>query len=327
MKKYLHLFRTILIVLVIQGNCYAEVIFENNFDSLEKWEPTSPSECTEGDCSNKVPIGWSYYRSMGVFNPNTTPAGRNTINISNEHFRGLNGKGFTVWAESATEWSSDGILIAELGGEYNELYVSFYIQFSQNWSWTSKTDGLMKIFRMLHYDGTGNIFSYFSTGNSAPICLWDVKQSLNWGWRHYTSIRCDPQETNYYCSQNYDWDTLFPSSPSFKESLGDGNWHRIEFYAKLNSKSSSGTWNSDGIIRVWIDGILNGEKTNIQWLSENTNWQGWNVVGIGGNQHNVFTDTTSGDEQWYAIDDIIISTTPIIETSQSKSIQIINVDL
>ncbi len=318
-------FLLLLMIFILSSNSFAGVIFEENFDSLENWEPVSSSECTEGDCSKQVPVNWRYYRSMGRFNPNTTPSGHNTINISNEHFRGAGGKAFTVWTESAPEWSADGLLMADLGGEFEELYISFYIQFSPDWRWTDQSDGLLKIFRVLHYDGSGNIFNFFSTGNSCPIALWDVKHSLKWGWRHYMTNRCDPQETNYYCDANYDWDTLFPNSDDndFKNSIGDGQWHHIELRIKLNTKTGN-IWNHDGINQVWIDGILNGEKNNIQYLSGNTTWHGWNYIGIGGNQHNVFTDTSSGDEQWYAIDDITISTSPI---PPEKTLQIIDIKI
>jgi hypothetical protein len=87
---------TLLLILFIiftnlPSSTSAEIVFEDNFDSLPDWEPISSSECVEGDCSSQVPDNWSYYRSMGTFNSDTIPVGRNTISISNEHYKGVSG--------------------------------------------------------------------------------------------------------------------------------------------------------------------------------------------------------------------------------------------
>jgi len=35
---------------------------------------------------------------------------------------------------------------------------------------------------------------------------------------------------------------------------------------------------------------------------------GWNMVSLGGNAFNLFSDTANKAEQWYALDDVVVST-------------------
>ncbi|BDV43066.1 hypothetical protein GURASL_19890 [Geotalea uraniireducens] len=58
----------------------------------------------------------------------------------------------------------------------------------------------------------------------------------------------------------------------------------------------------------WYDGKLVERRTNVQWLSEGSSSVGWNSFAIGGNSNNTFLPLA---DQWYAIDDVVISTTPI----------------
>lgn len=290
---------------------HAGVIFQDNFDEQPNWEPTSSVECNQGDCSSQVPSGWAYYRSMGHFNTDTSPSGHNTINISNEHFRGSSGKGFTVWTESYTPWSADGLMTVSLGQDYDEIFMASWIQMQPGWQWDSKDNAALKIFRAMHYDGAGNSFVFFGDGTSGPIYVFDLKNTINYGWRHNHAIRCDPQESVYYCGdQEPSWNNLWPGNPTFAEHIGDGQWHHIEVQLKMNT-GAPGNWNRDGILRVWFDGELVEEVTSFAFLMNDSPGVGWNSVGIGGNQMNVFTDTTSGDEQWYAFDDFVVSTTRI----------------
>tara|TARA_Y100000748_G_C15391328_1_gene447652 strand:- start:586 stop:789 length:204 start_codon:yes stop_codon:yes gene_type:complete len=58
------------------------------------------------------------------------------------------GKSFVSWRESynpgGTHWNSDSILLKHFpGGGYSQLYVSFYVKFSKNWT----KGGMSKLFR------------------------------------------------------------------------------------------------------------------------------------------------------------------------------------
>ena len=180
--------------------------------------------------------------------------------------------------------------------------------------WDSDEDGILKIFRAGHYDGTGSVFSYFTSGNMAPIYIFDLKKSLNWGWRHNHAFRCDPQESSYYCSDGNNADGLFADSstqPGDPGQAADGEWHRYEFRLRMNTYSG-GTWQSDGVLQFWYDGQMMFSVTDKRWITSGSDTSmGWNFIGIGGNAYNTYDDGASYGEQWYAIDDVVVSTTPI----------------
>jgi hypothetical protein len=47
--------------------------------------------------------------------------------------------------------------------------------------------------------------------------------------------------TNYYTRDNV--------------ALAAGRRYRIEQHVKLNTKASDGTWNSDGLMEIWVNGV------------------------------------------------------------------------
>lgn len=94
--------------------------------------------------------------------------------------------------------------------------------------------------------------------------------------------------------------------------VGDGNWHCFEWRLKLNTVGNDLKGNPDGIAAFWQDGILIQETTDIVWVSgENPENRKWNMVMLGGNNFNFFADVSEKKEQWYAIDNLVISTEPI----------------
>jgi hypothetical protein len=333
MKKYILLSVMSLFVFVflsaLSVDLHAAIIFENNFDGQADWQPhpgtndTSPagstSACGQGNCTGQVPTGWSFFRSTGLW---WGPTYQDTIRVNGDNYHGASGKAFTEWNESNTGasgdgWGSDGILVKTFPDE-PEVYVQFRIKMQPGWKWASGSPQI-KLFRVLHYDG-GDAFTFFSGGNGAPIYVYDVKNSDTYGWRHVPSFRCDPQATDYMCPNNPNGsghDSNFPGTPSFTSNgqLGDGQWHRYDFYVKMNTYGGSNNWNSDGIIKAWQDGVLLENITNNKWINSGTNNTiGWNYVGIGGNAYNNYNDASLHSEQWYAIDDVVISTTPLLKT-------------
>ena len=126
------------------------------------------------------------------------------------------------------------------------------------------------------------------------------------------SFRCDPQATNHYCNGDSYGDLRYIGSPTFTDLFGDNQWHQLQWHIKINSNPGE----NDGIIEFWFDGELQYSKTNHQWLGvDNPGNIGWNTFGIGGNAFNSYAQESAQAEQWYAIDDIIISTTPFATTA------------
>ena len=44
-------------------------------------------------------------------------------------------------------------------------------------------------------------------------------------------------------------------------NIGDGNWHTVRMYAKLNTQGQN-----NGIAKAWVDGVLRHDRTNYRWL-------------------------------------------------------------
>ena len=68
---------------------------------------------------------------------------------------------------------------------------------------------------------------------------------------------------------------------------------------------------ADGIKAMWLDDSLVVSYTNVPYTKENiptAENYGFNRVVIGGNSSNYYSGSS---EQWYAIDDVVVSTTPI----------------
>ncbi|MFQ5900406.1 MAG: chitobiase/beta-hexosaminidase C-terminal domain-containing protein, partial [Thermodesulfobacteriota bacterium] len=88
---------------------------------------------------------------------------------------------------------------------------------------------------------------------------------------------------------------------------GDGQWHALEFYVKLNSACGV----ADGEARFWYDGNEIGTTTDLAWGDvgcQSSPRLKWNQVSFSGNNFNRYSNYTNGSEQWYAIDDVVIST-------------------
>ena len=301
----------------------AEIVFQENFDSQPDWQPQSTDEECNGiktKCRNDVPPNWSYYVSNESWHPNSGNYDP-SIRISSDQKFGGSGKSFIKSNESSqpagtANYYTDGILFKKLDRSYNELYMSVNLKMQPGWKW-GKDDAQMKVFRLMHFDGNGaNPFKYFTDGASAPMYIFDLRHSNTYGWRHAHAPRCDPQKGNYYCTPNkkYNKNYRFVGSPTFEESLGDGQWHQLQVRVKMNSSPGA----NNGIFEMWVDGVLQHSVKNIQWRGNGSNADGWNAVALGGNHQNWFAPVGDKAEQWYAFDNVVVSTTPVdgpVETS------------
>lgn len=323
----------VLLILCLPIAANSAVIFEDSFDAQTLWQPIPNGAsndmgsagavytCDYGsDCSSKPPpTGWTNYKTSGLWWP---PTYKPTLEITDQVYRGASGKAFRFYNESnngasGDGWGNDGMLTKLLSTDQQELYVQFWIQFQGSWQYTLTDDTLIKLFRVMHFDKTGSMYTYFSGGNSAPISIYDLKFSNTYGIRAQVdgTFRCDPQATDYMCSGLTVGDILWPGStgknPTSSGMLADGNWHRMDFHYKMNTYSG-GVWNTDGIYELSVDGTQIVTRTNINWKRNGSNESiGWNVISLGGNNHNLYTAASNHGEQWYAMDDVVISTTPI----------------
>ena len=90
------------------------------------------------------------------------------------------------------------------------------------------------------------------------------------------------------------------NSLSWEQTFGDGEWHKINVYLKMDSSPGA----ADGIYEMWLDGIKEFEATDIPWRRVgDPDPMGWNECSIGGNMSNVWADLADKAEQWYQVDD------------------------
>lgn len=336
--------RIVLLIMLLASPAYAAVLMETNFDSDADFTVTQPTSgatiCTSG-CG--MPSPWNAYRSGmsyctgGPGNNNfyiKTGAGATTA--SNGAYACASGsKCLTFWDESCTNdfEDSDGMLSYDLGAEYSDVYVRFKIKFGY------KTSGARYEFRttepaqhkfthVQHYVG-GSLYEYLSNdtdGSNSPVVVGGMIFFAPSDFLVCADERCNcgSNTTCYYCnsgSPSYTYDGTnqdFTSlGGSFLTTLGDNNWHTIQMRHRMNTYSG-GAFQSNGIFEYWVDGVRLINKTNIPYNksgAETSPVRGWRWVSIGGNVLNRWTSscTGTGCEQWYAVDDVVISTTFVPE--------------
>jgi hypothetical protein len=357
---------TILLIFTLFSiRLHATVLFEDDFDDQPDWSPEALNTNSDRIGNSAViPFGWDYYLVNELWNAaidggeDSNPA----ISINGkdvDKVYGFSGKAFINYKESAlsnsNNYTSDGILLKNIQPT-NQLYVEFRIKFQpgfannfppdmtpqppDNKSVTSK-QFMLKIFRAMHYDGSGSRSAFFSIGNSAPIYLYDWAVS-DFGVRHNHAFRCDPQETNYKCSSpnivndyprevsngsmsaNYtsnlaafnpdlrltdyqDGGILPVRGTASHDQVFADKWHKLGFYLQLNS----GPGEQDGVLKHWFDGKLILEMNHIPWIGTNGDADAkWNSFAIGGNAHFHFNlnqnDPLTSRERWYAIDNVLV---------------------
>lgn len=311
-------------------NVQAQIIFQDNFNSSPDWTVAQPVgstvHCANNSCG--VPGGWTgYYNGVCKCWGVSGAPGNNLLYINqyagypNETntCRGGSGKCLTVWMESCTGADdADGQITKLLDQEYEEIYIRFYIKFKPGYELRtydpSGAGSITKLYHIQHYvDGSPHAYFGTNLGNQ-PVSSGGITEygSPNGAGgsgmvQFYAEARC---QTNYYCH------SVIPFNIGTYAQVYDGNWHSWEMRFKRNS--SIGV--RDGIIEFWFDGVKKNPvsgyyNTDIAWNDTGSSrLRGWKYVMLAGNTNNRF-DLSCSDmadcEQWYAIDDVVISTTYI----------------
>jgi hypothetical protein len=126
--------------------------------------------------------------------------------------------------------------------EPREVHASWWVKLSANW--TPSPAGAAKL-TFLHTgpDGQGQVYTALG-GASAPHSM-----VVNTEWAPY--------------GQRF-WEPNVTTSP-----IAYNRWYRVEWYVKWESVPRAG----DGILRWWIDGVLNGDYRNVRFPDEGTGFQ------------------------------------------------------
>lgn len=346
------------------GSASGEILFQENFDELADWNSGLLANDLNGDgkpdtvqISTKgyqLPSGWYSARQDPSWAPSTGyPDRHENIEITGanaDKARGGVGKSMVVWRDSTTEptwrWNSDGILSKFFLGGFDQIYVSFWIRFEDNWTPLGESGGT-KLFRIASWDGNGQtdgIYQAFSYGEQSALFLWDYAAS-EYGVRDFLSFRGDPQETNYTVTNPApiatprnvnDGSMSLNFTGNIRDLNGDGVednkitslldlttgqpigldgttvthdelWGNKWHRVEFYVKMNSAPGKMDGVAMQWIDGQLVFDNHQFPWMGfDSPGGIKWNVVHFGGNSHFHAYPDSDRREEWYSIDDIVI---------------------
>lgn len=334
-------------ILLIPLSSSASIIWSEDFDALDDWSNTC-RVCSHdysgyggAGAEDGTPIGFDYWRSDEHWNPDDgslpTVGSQPGIRIAaSSSYGGTTGKSLIIHNESEDgspdggggAFASDAILTKVLPSEHSEIFIRFKVRFKSGFKrhWTETNIATMKMFRAMHWDGSASVYTFFTTGFSAPIINVQPYEDEYGGGFNRDILRCDPQATDYFCSyptivgnftdSNCDEVTGWSDSDggmidSNPIGIFDGNEHTIIVHLKMNTATNV----ADGIYRIYYDDCMVSNITNMQYIQPGGDINaGWNIVHLGGNVLNNYLGITNnvfqaGAEQWYSLDGIVAATT------------------
>lgn len=320
-----------LVVFGAQGGA-AAILFSEGFDTQANWSPTqgaSGATCVRGQsCTTAIPTGFYDYRVAGMEACSNPDDKHNTLNINELNARGGGGKALTVWNEPcysrSGSWGSDGLLGVDFPPQ-DEVYVRYWIKFQPDWRWdgdgsaggrplgTANSSPMQKFLHLSHMTpGISPIWDFFSGTQNKPRFTPHLAKFSGGSMRIQFSLPHSPLTSARNSSASFPLNVFLGAAPldwgvpgkgGVPAPPGDGRWHSFEFYVKLNTAGGA----ANGISKVWYDGALVGSASNVVWVPTGDDpalWR-WNHAWLGGNNSNTYLPAK---EQWYAIDDFVVST-------------------
>lgn len=326
-----------MVALMVPSFANAEILFEDDFDDHPDWEvpysATAQGCNIEAGCTD-VPDGYyGYYISPSVI----TPLTGHGLHLDATNKRGATGKALTFWdqTDGTYQWTS-GMQIGFDFPATNEVYVRYWTKMQPGFSFLKgggTTSVMRKLNHISHYLYNGKPFTFFTSGGFMPTTVNQINRANNNNANVYNSLTIRPNP-NYNGTQdvsklnvikgiadstgvrNY-FDVPSDGLPignyggtgtDFNSlgMIGDGDWHALEFYLKNNSAPGV----ADGEYTFWMDGEIQIEAKGLIYREAASTLPDdiWNFVHLGGNAYNPFLGAGVSGEQWYAIDDVVIST-------------------
>jgi hypothetical protein len=328
----------------------SDVLFEEDFDSQPDWTSTMYSTKKEQQVStdDTLPVEWHSIYQDTAWSAETGHADKHAsleiLATNADKARNGTGKSMVHWRESNSKgtnysWASDSQTVKVLNGQYNQLYVEFWVAFSDNWEGRASESGwLSKLFRIGSWNGQDNIFNG-ALGSVGPVFFWYYLHN-QYGLLNKHGYRGGPWGENYMMdksvpsypegdSLNFTSNTVAQApggtDPLIVDQINGGylkdirrydfinheqiygrgqHWTKIAFYVQMNSAPDA----MDGVLKQWINDQRIVNKTDIPWIKANTENKmvGWNYIAMGGNDFFRPYPDTDRFEDWYAIDDVVI---------------------
>ncbi len=337
---------------------HAEVLFEENFDDQPDYTTTLNTTETKQEAAQgyDIPNDWATVYQGTAWSPEKgfpdQHASHEILAKNSDKARGGAGKSMVNWRESRTldsgrvKWNSDSQLIKAPIDVNNpegteELYVEFWIRFSDNWYQRGSYDSgwISKIFRAASWTPGGNMISG-GRRDLGPMFYWDYKAD-NFGVRNVTAYRGGAPANvsgtdNYKVSSVEDFgqsgnynaldiagEGVNGDDPQLRDQVNGGllaetedlvshemlfgppqQWTKVAFYLKMNSAPGV----PDGVMSQYINGHRIQHHDNIPWVEANDKnmMVKWNHFSIGGNDYFAPKSNDEKFEDWFAIDDLVV---------------------
>lgn len=328
----------------------SEVVFEEDFDNQPDFTSTMHTTTqSQYKDTHILPENWDALHQGTQWSPETgypdNHASLEILSANSDKARGGAGKSMVNWRESYSlgwkNWASDSQLVKLLPQQYDQLYVEFWISFSDNWyGRENASEFSSKLFRVGSWTGEGDIFNG-ALGELGPLFFWDYKRD-NYGVRNVTAYRGNPETGNYYLNNS---SPEFPrfltqnfGSQTQGEAFGGGDplvvdqvnggylkdidryswieheqlfgigqhWTKMGFFVQLNSAPNI----ADGQLMMFVNDQRVLFLEGIPWIKgdDTTPMRGWNYFAIGGNDYFQPYPNEQRFEDWYAIDDVVVRT-------------------
>lgn len=311
-------------------------VFAETFDAQADWDTGTDT----GTITSGLPTGWYSARQSQIqwtpYEPlaqidSVSPNGGSgkSLRIYRQSCNGCGPNGY----------HSDGQLTWVDDAGYDELYVEYKMRFQP--SWTGPGSNSSKVFRISAYDYPDPTIYGFGTGEHGPTVFWDYKYTSSQVWvklafrsgsypnysqmtdradvcspvngsngdysftfnNGHTSGKAvgggDPEITDHVNGGLIDTDGT--ADLSHEQVFGDGVWHTIGFYVKMNSSAGVG----DGEFAMYFNGERIYNCAVVPWTESGTPPK-WNFVSFGGNDEFGAYSSALEVEEWYAVDDVVV---------------------
>jgi hypothetical protein len=237
------------------------------FSENGKWETTF-------DCSESTQFDGGLCDGMDWDGNWYFDEHRTQITSGANNSEGDGGLGARFWVGDGQN-KGTGTIIIGFPSPQQELWIRYYVRYEQGFSW-----GFFGYDKQLYINAT----------NTGAI----------------TGFHNDPRNqvaivaqgtSNYYqvISTDYGWDDIMGGQ------TGDGQWHCYEIYLKMDTNGSN------GIGRIWVDGVLRASNTSVDWSNnDESSKAGWNYFHFHSNQNSPVYGPYSVDYD----DMVIYNTTP-----------------
>jgi hypothetical protein len=272
------------------------------FDEDGKWETTFDCDAQDQTAGYGLVCDGLVYAGAGG---GTTELSRITSDANNPE--GGGGRGARFWKGGGPIGERiDNCISRELTvifpEKQPELWIRWYERFEEGFWWNRPEWGYLPALKSLYIH---------SVNPSAEECPGlDCSGSHPYFGKHYGVWRIVHGggtcmiPSSVSSDEGYGWPAIYP----YGEELGtmsDGSWTKsIELYIKMESCLEC----NDGIIRMWYDGVLIANNTNMQFaMGCAPIWDGWTYFNFLGNQK----DPGLGRDLYVDVDDMTIyNTTP-----------------